>query len=540
MIDSIDYEKRFVGQSIPVLTPAEMRKTEEEAFAHGIPSLLLMEHAAIKVVDVLEAELGGSCREKKVLFFCGTGNNGGDGLAAARLFKRRGGYPHVVMAGNAKTPDAKTNQNWAEEIGIPIYNLAEYSQQEKHAFLEDGHDRFDAFVDALLGTGFKGKPEGLMEELIRAPLDYFFPHDHPVIAVDIPSGMDGKTGEIPGACMPADVTVTFHAVKPGLILTKKRDYVGKIVLADIGLWDIEAYSDYDGGVDLEALREGVCYILPHSAVDFPERPINAHKGDCGRILIYAGSMGMAGAAAMCARAAIAAGAGLTTIACPRDIMPVLQVLAPNAMCVDIEEAVQNPPAYDVLAVGCGLSQKEGVWENILKLYDPQKPSVWDADALNLLAKQPMKLGKNAVITPHPGEAARLLGWSMEKILADRFQTNRALCEKFDCTAVLKSDVTVIGEMQEDMPCYYLNAVGAPALAKGGSGDALAGILAALLHTQGPGAETAALASLWHGMAGVVGESKFGQMELTTMQLIDCLHDAEKWGRGEAAAPDKWK
>ena len=296
MIDSIDYEKRFVGQSIPVLTPAEMRKTEEEAFAHGIPSLLLMEHAAIKVVDVLEAELGGSCREKKVLFFCGTGNNGGDGLAAARLFKRRGGYPHVVMAGNAKTPDAKTNQNWAEEIGIPIYNLAEYSQQEKHAFLEDGHDRFDAFVDALLGTGFKGKPEGLMEELIRAPLDYFFPHDHPIIAVDIPSGMDGKSGEIPGACMSADVTVTFHAVKPGLILTKKRDYVGKIVLADIGLWDIEAYSDYDGGVDLEALREGVCYMLPHSAVDFPERPINAHKGDCGRILIYAGSMGMAGAA----------------------------------------------------------------------------------------------------------------------------------------------------------------------------------------------------------------------------------------------------
>ena len=521
----------------PVLTPRDMRETEQKAFALGVPSMLLMEHAALAVVDELEKALGGCCREKKVLFLCGTGNNGGDGLAAARLFAMRGGYPEIWLSGLPKTPDARMNYQWCMQLGLDILNLGELAEEEMPFAGEAPRDHFDGYVDALLGTGLKGRPDALTEKMINAPRHDF--ENHPVIAVDIPSGVNGRTGEIfDGAYMHADVTVTFHAPKPGLYLTRDREAVGKIVISDIGLWNMAPWRS--DALLLDEMELNCEMVSPRAIRLLPRRRLNAHKGDCGRILIYAGSMGMAGAAAMCARAAIAAGAGLTTIACPREIIPVLQVLAPNAMCVDIEEAVQNPPAYDVLAVGCGLSQKEGVWENILKLYDPQRPSVWDADALNLLAKQPMKLGKNAVITPHPGEAARLLGWSMEKILADRFQANRALCEKFDCTAVLKSDVTVIGEMQENIPCYYLNAVGSPALAKGGSGDALAGMLAALLHSQGPGAETAALASLWHGMAGVVGESKFGQRELTTMQLIDCLHEAEKWGRGEMPPPDTKK
>jgi hydroxyethylthiazole kinase-like uncharacterized protein yjeF len=150
------------------------------------------------------------------------------------------------------------------------------------------------------------------------------------------------------------------------------------------------------------------------------RTLNAHKGDCGRVLIYAGSMGMAGAAAMCAKAAVTAGAGLTTVACDGGIIPILQALVPNAMCADIREAAKHPPAFDVLALGCGLGQSDEAWENILALWRPDAKSVWDADALNLLARRPMKLGSNAVITPHPGDAARLLGWSAERILSDRF------------------------------------------------------------------------------------------------------------------------
>jgi len=201
------------------------------------------------------------------------------------------------------------------------------------------------------------------------------------------------------------------------------------------------------------------------------------------------------------------------------------------MCVEIGEAAKNPPAYDVLALGCGLGQSEEAWNNILKLWSQDKKSVWDADALNLLAKHPMKLGKNAVITPHPGEAARLLNRSAEEILADRFASAQALSEKYGCTAVLKSDVSVICSIGEDGPKFMLNTVGSPALAKGGSGDALTGILAVRL-TQTYPLEAAAQACLWHGLAGVVGEEKYGQRELTTGQLISCLHEAERRSQEE--------
>ena len=280
-------------------------------------------------------------------------------------------------------------------------------------------------------------------------------------------------------------------------------------------------------------------LLPYALGHMKKRSISAHKGDCGRVLIYAGKLGMAGAAAMCAKAAVTAGAGLTTIACVKEIIPILQTLVPNAMCIDIHDAIKDPPAYDVFAVGCGLEQSEETWQNILKLWDPKKPSVWDADALNLLSKHDMRLGQNAVITPHPGEATRLLNWTMETVLNDRLTAAWALADAYDCTAVLKSDVSIICKTRGDKPQYMLNTVGSPALAKGGSGDALTGILAVQLCTAYP-AYAAAMACLWHGMASVVGEEKYGQRELTTDQLISCLHEAEQWGKGEIPAPKAYR
>ncbi len=521
--------------SYPVLTPEDMRRTEQKAFALGVSSLLLMEHAALSVVDELEKVLGGSCAEKRVLFLCGTGNNGGDGFAAARLFKMRGGLPTVWLYGEPKTPDARINLRWLRLVvrEDKILNLAKLPENELPFDGESPMQPFDGYVDALLGTGFRGRIESpLLSRMTLAPYHDFhlgMAHMPPVVAVDIPSGINGKTGEAEWPFVHADVTVTFNAPKPGLYLTKEREAVGKIVVADIGLWDMMPWNSDLLLLDDPELR---CETLAPSALRLMEgRSINAHKGNCGRVLIYAGKMGMAGAAAMCAQAAVTAGAGLTTVACEKEIIPVLQTLVPNAMCMEIGEAIQNPPAYDVLALGCGLGQSEEIWGNIIKLWNPDKKSVWDADALNLLAKHPMKLGKNAVITPHPGEAARLLNRSAEEILADRFTATQALAEKFDCTAVLKSDVTVICKIGEDGPEFMLNTVGSPALAKGGSGDALTGIFAVLLVQTAP-LDAAALACLWHGMAGVVGEEKFGQRELTTAQLIACLHEAERRGRGE--------
>ncbi len=519
-----------------VLTPRDMRRMEEKAFALGVPGILLMEHAAAAVTDELEKALGGDCRGKSVLFLCGPGNNGGDGLAAARLFLMRGGKPAVWLYGEPKTPDAKTNLQWLRlDRDVDIRNLCALPEDELPFSEGSGPEQpFDGYVDALLGTGFRGEPDALLSRMMLVPHhDFHCMPRPPVIAVDIPSGIDGKTGKIPGTFVHADVTVTMNAPKPGLYLTGAREAVGRIVVADIGL---ENLMPRDSGALFPDDPELVCEtLLPSSLRLLEERSVSAHKGDCGRVLVYAGKTGMAGAAAMCAKAAVTAGAGLTTVACEKELIPILQTLVPNAMCARIEEAVKNPPAYDVFAVGCGLGQDDGVWENILKLWDPEKPSVWDADALNLLAKHGMKLGKNAVITPHIGEAARLLGGTAQDILSGRMEAARALAEKYGCTAALKSDVTVICRIGEKGPEYRLNAVGSPALAKGGSGDALTGILAALLHAECP-LRAAALACLWHGMAGVVGEDRFGQRELTTEQLIACLHEAERWGRGEAGAP----
>lgn len=514
---------------VPVLTPGDMRRIEEKAFAAGVPPLLLMEHAAEAVVEALKEALGGTCKGKQVLFLCGTGNNGGDGLAAARLFVQKGGRAEVWLRGQPGTESARTQLAWLRLL--PAVSIVDLSALQPDALpfsagsIPQRH--FDAMVDALLGTGLKGAPDALTEQMIDIPVHDFSFSLPPVIAVDIPSGMDGRTGACPGAYVRADVTVTFHAPKIGLFLTRDREAVGQLWVADIGLWDL---GDANDVLALDAMELECEALLPRALSLLPGRSLSAHKGDCGRVLVYAGSMGMAGAAAMCAKAAITAGAGLTTIACPRDVMPVLQCLVPGAMCVDIEEAVMKPPAYDVLALGCGLTQKAGVWENILRLFDPSRPTVWDADALNLLSLHPMKLGEKAVMTPHPGEAARLLGIDLEAVLADRFAAAAALSEKFGCSVILKGDVTVIVHRSEAEMNYSLNVLGSPALAKGGSGDALAGILAALLHTDAIDAE--ALACAWHGLAAMVGEERFGQRELTTDQLIACLHDAEKRGCGQ--------
>ena len=513
-------------ETYPVLTPSDMRRTEQKAFALGVPSLLLMEHAALAVVNELQKALGGDCRGKRVLFLCGPGNNGGDGLAAARLFLMRGGLPTVWLYAAPRTPDAQTNERWLRLLldAGDILNLSELPPAQR-PFVEESPGRpYDGYVDALLGTGFRGQPDELLARMMQAPANDFHLlgtawRMPPVIAVDIPSGIDGKTGACADAFVHADVTVTFHAPKPGLYLTKAREAVGKIVVADIGLWHLTEGNG--GALDLEN-PELRCEALTPKALRLLPRPVNAHKGGCGRVLIYAGSMGMAGAAAMCAQAAVTAGAGLTTVACEKELMPVLQTLIPNAMCAGIRDAVQRPSVHDVLALGCGLGQSEEIWQNILALWDAGKPSVWDADALNLLAKHPMRLGPYAVITPHIGEAARLLGVPAADVLNDRLAAAQALAEKYGCTAVLKSDVTVICEIVDQKPRFILNPVGSPALAKGGSGDALAGILAALLAA----GHDPAMACLWHGMASMIGAKRYGEREMTTLQLISCLHAAE--------------
>ena len=467
-----------------IITGTEMRALETSAFQQGADALLLMERAAEGVVrSLFQME-----DKPRVLFVCGKGNNGADGLAAARILAREGGQAAVLLMGEMKTPQGQTNLQFLQYLGIPVL----------HAF-PDRTDEYDIIADCLWGTGFHGKPDAAGEDLIER----INQSGLKVLSVDVPSGMNADTGECAGACVHADVTVTFHALKTGLYLGPHSGWCGRRILWDIGLkhteQGLESYTEED---------------LPRL---LKPRPTDAHKGDCGRVLVRAGSEGMAGAAAMCALGALRAGSGLVTICTDRALIPILQTLVPNAMCVPADQAI-SPPPFDVLAAGCGLGTNEQSRGSLTALLRVSPRAVLDADALNMLAAEPYPIPCPAVLTPHVGEAARLLGASPSDITMDLCGSARAISRKYGCTVLLKSAVSVIADGDRTA----LNIVGSPSLSKGGSGDALCGILAHCLHICADPFEAARLAALRLGLAGIEGAKRHGVRSLLTGEMLDCL------------------
>ncbi len=484
------------------VSPKRMRALEQHAFSMGVSALLLMEQAALTVAEALEMALNG-VMNKRVLIVCGAGNNGGDGLAAARLLLNKGCNVTVWLLDEPKTEEARVNLAYLNALAPNCASII---------LSVPDITGFDAVVDALFGTGFHGIPDGLNASAISqinassAPV---------ILSVDIPSGMNGETGEA-ALCVHATHTVTLGFAKIGLYLTNQKASVGSLAVAPLQLPSVCVPNGDWPGACAEIMEEGTLKaLLLHRSPD-------THKGTAGRVLLYAGSMGMAGAAAMAARAALRSGAGLVTVACPKDVIPVLQQTVPNAMCMDIHEAVQHPLRHDVLAAGCGLGQGESARNNLLKLLANEKaPVVLDADALNMLAETPFALPQNAVLTPHIGEAARLLSISVEEAARDMFGTAQKLYQKYNALIVLKSACTVI----YDGKTFALNVGAAPALAKGGSGDALCGILSALLADQALSLSPirgAQAACLWHGMAGRFAASHLGERSPLTGDVIDAL------------------
>lgn len=480
------------------ILPTQMQAAEQTAFAAGLSPLLTMETAARAAFDVLLDLLGCDCRGKNVLFLCGPGNNGGDGLVMARLLLQARGFARIILLDTPKTAEAQINLRHLQAMGADIEAVPD-------ELLED---EYDAVVDALFGTGFTGS---IAADSPAGQLLTWANTCGPMLSIDVPSGMDAATGAVEGVCARAIWTVTFHRPKPGLYLTERRDCVGEITVAPIGL---PRELDPQGGLLVN--EEGDLHTL------LPDRPASAHKGDCGRTVIYAGSLGMAGAAMMSARAALHAGAGLTTVICPRAAMPVLQQEVPNATCLAAED--QPTPKCDALLMGCGIAENDDTYADMMRLKATDAYQVWDAGALNLLARHPQQLGARAVITPHVGEAARLLGWEIPAVLSDKLGAAEALRAKYGCNVVLKSAVTVM--LTADGQQCALNAVGSPALAKGGSGDALAGILASLLGQGLPMLDAMRAACLWLGLAGIAAGKRCGVRAALTGDVIDSLGACE--------------
>lgn len=476
------------------ITPDAMKQLEHDFMQeYGIPGALLMEHAAQALCTALTRRIPGG----KALFLCGPGNNGGDGYAAARLWQQQGGQALIMELSPAASGDAAMNRILAIQAGIEILPARPELPP------------CDAVVDALFGTGLSRPVEGLAAQWIQKVNQSGLP----VIAVDIPSGLHGETGCILGEAIRATETVTFHRIKPGLLLGEGPVCAGCITVAPILI-----PADY-------GTQDGLHCLEPEDIPALvPPRPVDAHKGTFGRVVILAGSRGMAGAAAFCAAAAVKAGAGLTTVLCTQDVMPVVQLHAPGATCVPLETAdvPRLLATADAAVIGCGLGHSPELLPLLDMFRSASCPVVWDADALNLLAQHTGKLPlpANAVVTPHPGEAARLLQCSIADVTAEPLAALSSLQKACGCTVLLKGARTLM----TDGTHTAVNRHGSPAMAKGGSGDVLAGILGALLARRLPCSmlETVQLSALLHGLAGIRAAELCGENCVTPFDLINCI------------------
>jgi hydroxyethylthiazole kinase-like uncharacterized protein yjeF len=484
-------------------TAAQMRAIDQAAVAnYGMPSLLLMENAG-RAVALRVLELCGD-RRPDILVLCGKGNNGGDGFVAARHLWNRGFPVTCLLAGGLEElrGDAKVNLDLALRLGVPVVSFTEDSDEPARHARAAG-----VIVDALLGTGFQGEPRGAIATAIRATRGVAAP----VVAVDVPSGLEADTGRLAETHVRADHTVTFGLPKIGLAGYPGRSAAGTITVADISLpRPLLEQEDLAEWIDADRARQW-----------WAPRAVDAHKGNSGRLFVLAGSAGFTGAAALTCEAALRAGAGLVTLGIPASLNPILEVKLTEAMTLPLPEterqahcpeSLETVRAWlgrvDALAVGPGFGRDPRTGELLRALLlDCPVPVVVDADGLNLLAPaDESTFLPRAVITPHPAEMARLLGTETEAVQSNRLEVTKAAAARFGCVVVLKGAGTVIAEPGGRAA---INSSGGPALATGGTGDLLTGMVAACL-ARGLEPYSAALAAVFlHGAAGEVAGERWG-------------------------------
>lgn len=488
------------------ISPQDMQEMER-AFLDGTgyPSILLMEHAAQAVVAALRERVKPGSR---VLFVCGGGNNGGDGAAAARLWMQHGGRADVWLLKNPSQMrgDAGVNACLLNACGASLNVL--YGEAPPVP------PECAAVVDALYGTGLSRALEGVPLSAVQRINESGLP----VIAVDMPSGVDGASGQVLGAAVRADVTVTFHRAKHGHMLFPGRALTGRLIVADIGI-----LPEWDGAQGIDVLEDADARAL------LPSRPKDGHKGTFGHVLCVAGSEGMAGAAALCARAAQRAGAGLVTVACPFPVLTTVQAQAPCAVARVVSDgAMLSMDASEpllallegkgALAIGPGLGREEGVWQAIEPLVRSDVPKVIDADALYLLARYGGGVGANTVLTPHPGEMARLCGATAADVAASPVEYAQQLAADMGACVLLKGATTVIAQGED----VAMNITGCDGMATGGSGDVLTGVIASLMAQGMAAMDASRVGAYYHGRAGEVAQAVLGARAVTAMDVCDRL------------------
>lgn len=500
------------------VTGSQMQEIESKAINQiGMPTLVLMEKAAMAIVEELVSHINDSTH---IWFVSGMGNNGADGIAAARILSQRGYTVTVVTVGNYEkaSNEYKVQERIASNVGVPF---VEWIDWQINLVKES-----DWIVDGIFGIGLSREITGDYKKVIEMINPDNIQSDNRycknVMSIDIPSGVSSDTGMILGCAVKATCTVTFGYEKAGLYLGLGLEYSGTVKVADIGLPE-KCMKDIDGMLKI---------VEDKDCLKIPQRSPNSNKGSYGKMLIVAGSEGMSGAAYLSAKAAYRAGAGLVKILTVDSNRTILQTQLPEAIIQGyhrdtmLEEARKSCEWATTIIMGPGLGQNEDVSlliEEVLKQSkDNAIPTVLDSDVLNIIArdtKLEMYYGPHVIITPHMKEMSRLTKVSVKQLKLEAVAQAKAYSEKYNITCIMKDATSIITNDAGEM---YLNISGNSALAKGGSGDVLTGIVGGFMAIGMKPIQAAAYGSYMHGRAGTRVSEKLGIHAVLASEIADYL------------------
>ncbi len=503
-----------------IVTSEQMQQIEQECAKIGLPPGVLMENAGRAIAGEIRRILGETDR-RQALLLIGPGNNGGDGLVAARHLHDWGFRVSLYLCRQ------RANDPNLESVRKRGITCVEASQDEKLDEFGKLLSSAGCVVDGLFGTGKIRPLQGIFQKVLQKVAQARSSNAGlRIIAVDLPSGLNADSGAADPACLYADNTITLGFPKPGLYNFPGAERTGKITIADIGIPGYLADA-----VTTELLTEEWARTV------LPRRPLNAHKGSFGRVLVFAGSINYIGAAYLACSGALRAGAGLVTLATAASLQPILAAKLNETTYLPLPESspgTVSPQAagviksqlgsYDVLLAGCGLGQSQSITQLVTSMLSWKElpPLVFDADMLNILAKIPkwwQQLGNDAILTPHPGEMARLSGLPVAEIQSDRLGTARRLALEWHKTITLKGAFTVITTPEG---CSRISPVANPGLASAGTGDVLTGAIAGLLAQGLSLFDAAALGVYLHGKAGDMVKDAIGDTGMIATDLLPAL------------------
>jgi NAD(P)H-hydrate epimerase len=497
-----------------------MRKLDQKAISEfGIPGMVLMENAARGVVNALFRSFP-DLLTSRVGILAGRGNNGGDGLAVARYLANRGVPCRIFLltAQEELKGDAATNLEILKKMGVAIQEILNLREWEEQKALVDSAD---LLLDGIFGTGLKGNVEGFYREIIESVNSL----KKPVVAIDIPSGLDADSGQVLGACIQAQITVTFGLAKRGLFVHPGAQAAGKVVIIDISI----PSPAVEGERIQDHLLEGADFI----PVLLPRRR-DAHKGQFGHLFVLAGSPGKTGAAALVSETALRIGTGLITLGIPESLNSILEEKLTEVMTEPLPETREKTLALSAqqrifelcsrktaLAIGPGLSLNSETIRLVQQLVRKSPlPAVLDADALSALAAKMETLRKSRkalVLTPHPGEMARLAETSIEEVQKNRIEMARGFAKEYEVILVLKGNRSLIASPEGEV---FINPTGNPGMASGGMGDVLTGMIAGFLAQGLPPLEAAKLGVYLHGLTGDYAAFLKGERGIAATDVVE--------------------